>query len=136
MVDARDLNLGDVINLSPKTGSSYLQGVIVDFSDEVSGDIITYIYSIRLPDDSLVEATPDEFQKTGESVLLFQPDEVVRIRKSDAFPELVGADGIVCAFGEIAPREFTYAVYIPHLERVYSMFGADLESLGRFETLF
>lgn len=129
------MNLGDVVRLGPTTGHDGERGIIADFTDINADGRITYRYSIRLPDDSLLEVGGQDFQRTGESVLLFQPNEVVRVVRSDDFPELIGAEGIVCAFGEIAPREFEYAVYISHLERVYSLLGPDIESLGRFESV-
>lgn len=135
MTDATGIGIGDVVKLGAETGHGGVEGVIASLIDVIIDGQFTYRYSVRLPDDSLIEAGPDDLRPTGECVLLFQPDEVVRIRQSAKFPELIGAEGIVCGFGEIAPREFEYAVYITHLERVYAFLGGDLESLGRFESL-
>lgn len=126
--------LGDVVRLGAATGHDGIQGIVVDFVGQVVEGEVVYRFSVRLPDDSVISATADDFRCTGKSILLFQPDEVVRVVKSDESPELVGAEGIVCGFAEIAPREFVYGVLISHLQEVYNLLGDDLESLGRFET--
>lgn len=134
MIEAGDTNLGDVVLLESKTGHIQKQGVVVNVIDEITCGQITQRYSIRLPDDSLIEANKEDLRRTGKNILIFQMNEVVRVLHSDKFPEVINAEGSVCAFGEIAPREFEYAVYIPHLERVYAFLAEEIESLGRFES--
>lgn len=126
-------NLGDLVIL--ESGSVYdgESGVIADVESEVAGGVVGYRYAVRLPGGGLVWLDREQFSVTGESVLDFRINEVVRIVGSVRFPELNGGDGVILGAGEEAPGRFRYAVFVSSRQEVYMMSAAELETLGRFE---